>query len=219
MPKGRVASLAGLGINNQAPMVETDINELGDKRLNPEESVIKEREALLKKASVYKIEDQGELQDVKRSEGARLHFGELLRKLQRIAPDLQARDGSPGSLALYCPRTPAQLDVALREGGQNDIFFILNKYVGGFPKEELPEWGYVDIDTSLIATKEHLRGWRTVLIGLIRAGVISYQEAINEFGDPIADQRNVVWMKKTEEWRQNPTQRFTLRDYVEAMRA
>lgn len=200
-------------------MVETDINELGDKRLNPEEGVIKEREALLKKASVYKIEDQAELQNEKRSEGSRLSFSELLHRLQRIAPDLQVKDGSPGNVALYFPRTAEQLDAALREGGQNDIFFIFNKYVGGFPKEELPEWGYVDIDTSLIATREHLRGWRTVLIGLIRAGVISYQQAIEEFGDPITDPRNIVWMKKLEEWKDNPTQKFTLEDYMEAQRA
>lgn len=200
-------------------MVETDINELGDKRLNPEEGVIKEREALLKKASVYKIEDQGELQNEKRSEGSRLAFSQLLQKLQRIAPDLQARDGLPGNVALYYPRTAEQLDAALREGGQNDLFFIFNKYVGGFPKEELPEWGYVDIDTSLIATREHLRGWRTVLIGLIRAGVISYQQAIDEFGDPATDPRNVVWMKKLEEWRENPKQKFTFEEYLEAQRA
>src|SRR6185312_5745016 len=210
MPKGRVASLAGLGIKNQAPMVETDRLELGDTRLNPDEAVIREREDLLTKASKYKIEDQSELEDAKRSEGARLHFTELLRKLQVIAPGLQARDGSAGNLALYYPRTPEQLNVALREGGQNDIFFIFNKYVGGIPKDELPEWGYVDIDTSLIATREHVRGWRTVLIGLIRAGVISYREAITEFGDPENDPRNMIWMKKTLEWRQNPVQKFTL---------
>src|SRR6185312_11079130 len=129
---------------------------------------IQQREDLLKKASRFKIEDQGELQDEKRSEGARLHFTELLRKLQNIAPGLQAKEGSTGNLALYYPRTTEQLNIALREGGQNDIFFIFNKYVGGFPKQDLPEWGYVDIDTSLIATREHVRGWRTVLIGLIR---------------------------------------------------
>lgn len=219
MPKGRLASLAGLGKNNKAPMVETDIHELGDKRLNPEEGVIKERESLLKKASVYKCEDQDELQNEKRSEGARLSFSELVLRLQKIAPELQYRDGSPGNVALYFPRTAEQLDAALREGGQNDIFFIFNKYVGGFPKEELPEWGYLDIDTSLIATREHLRGWRTVLIGLIRAGVISYQQAIEEFGDPATDPRNVVWMKKLEEWRLNPRQKFTLEEYMEAQRA
>src|SRR6185437_14497578 len=142
MPKGRVASLAGLGVNNRAPMVETDINELGDKRLNPEEGVIKEREELLKKASVYRVEDQGELENPERSSGSRMAYSELLRRLMLICPELTARDGSAGNLALYYPRDVDELDEACREGGCTDIFFILNKYVGGIPKEELPEWGY-----------------------------------------------------------------------------
>jgi hypothetical protein len=107
----------------------------------------------------------------------------------------------------------------LREGGHGDGFFLFNRYVGGLPKIELPEWGYVDIDTSLIATREHIRGWRTILIGLIRAGVLSYFAAVDEFGDPAADKRSVVWMKKLLEWRLNPTKKFTLRDYVEATKA
>lgn len=218
MPKGRLAGLKRKG-DTRAPMVETDIHELGDKRLNPDEGVIKEREALLKKASVYKIKDQGELQNPKRSDGARLGFSAFLSRLKKIIPELKEKDGSPGNLALYYPRTERQLDEALREGGQNDIFFIFNKYVGGFPKEELPEWGYVDIDTSLVATREHLRGWRTVLIGLINAGTVSYGAVINEFGDPASDPRNKAWMEKTFEWRTNPDRKFVLQDYLEAQRA
>src|SRR5215469_13930295 len=98
MPKGRVASLAGLGINNQAPMVETDINELGDKRLNPEESNLRERESLLKKASIYKIEDQDELADAHRSEGARMPYSEFCLKLKKVAPELTLRDGATGQI-------------------------------------------------------------------------------------------------------------------------
>lgn len=195
-------------------LIETDIHELGDKRLNPEEGVIRERENCLKAASKYVIEDQAELQNSQRAEGARLSYTALLSRLMKIAPGLNARDGSPGNLALYYPRSPKELDAALREGGSSDLFFVFNKYVGGFPKEELPEWGYVDIDTSLIATHEHLRGWRTVLIGLIRAGAVSYADTIREFGDPANDKRNTVWMKKTFEWRQEPTKKFTLGEYV-----
>lgn len=197
-------------------LFQTDINELGDKRLDPIENVAKLREKCLKDASKYKIEDQDELQNSKRSEGTRMGYAQLLSRLQKIVPDLTAREGSPGNLALYCLRSDGQLDAALREGGNSDLFFIFNRYVGGLPKQELPEWGYVDIDTSLIATRERIRGWRTILIGLIRCGVLSYADAIAEFGDPAGDQRNMVWMKKLVEWREHPTQRFTLRDIVEA---
>lgn len=202
-------------------LFETDIHELGDKRLDPAENVARQREECLKLASKYKVEDQDELTDANRTYGPRISYTELLSRLQKIAPGLAARDGYPGNLALYYPRKPMELDAAIREGsgGSGDLFFLLNKYVGGFQKDEIPEWGYGDVDTSEVITREHIRGWRTVLIGLIQTSVISYQSAINEFGDPINDKRNTVWMKKTAEWRMNPTQTFTLREYVEAQRA
>lgn len=205
----------------KAPLVETDINELGDKRLDPKEGVAYQREKCLKQASQFKIEDQDELADGQRVYGPRLAYSNLLARLEKLAPGLEARDGARGQLALYFPRKPKELDAAIREGsgGNGDLFFLLHKYVGGFPKEEIPEWGYVDIDTSLIATREHLRGWRTVLIGLMHCSVISYQQAIDEFGDPSHDPRSKVWNKKTAEWRMNPTQTFTLREYLEAQRA
>jgi hypothetical protein len=201
-------------------LIQPDINELGDKRLDPKEAVIRERELCLKEASKYIIQDQSELQDADRSKGERIGYGDFLARLQKVVPDLVPKEGSEGNLALYAPRTATQLDAALREGsggsGNGDLFFLFNRYVGGLPKEDLPEWGYVDIDTSLVATREHTRGWRTILIGLIRAGVLSYADAVAEFGDPGNDKRSLVWMKKLVEWRENPTQKFTLRDYLEA---
>ena len=200
-------------------LFQTDRNELGDRRLNVEEGVAKLRELALKDASKYKIANQKELTDPKRSDGTRLDYTEIVERLQRIVPDLSIKEGSPGQLALYCPRNTDQLDAAIREasgGSGNDLFFLFNRYVGGLPKQELPEWGFLGIDTSLLPTRELLRGWRTILIGLIRAGVLSYNDAITEFGDPALDPRNVEWMKKTSEWRENATQRFTLRDIMEA---
>lgn len=201
---------------------QIDRTELGDAKLDAKENVAKLRELALKDASKYRIENQDELTDAKRSEGRRLSHTEILGRLQRLVPDLTAKEGSPGNLALYCPRTVDQVDAAIREGSGgsgNDLFFLMNRYVGGLPKEELPEWGYLDIDTSLLATREHLRGWRTILIGLIRAGVLSYDAACAEFGDPATDPRAVQWMRKTLEWRENGSKRFTLRDIMEARKA
>lgn len=202
-------------------LIETDINELGDKRLDPKEGVAYQREKCLAQASQYRIEDQDALTEKDRIYGPRLSGGALLARLQKLAPELKGRDGAPGQLALYFPRKTQELDAAIREGsgGSGDLFFLLNKYVGGFAKDEIPEWGYLDIDTSLIATREHIRGWRTVLIALIHCSVISYKQAMDEFGDPAKDPRSKIWMKKTLEWRQNPTQKFTLREYMEAQKA
>src|SRR5690242_6202444 len=188
---------------------------LGDSHLDARENVAKMREQCLKLASKYITEDQAELQNADRSIGARMPHAELLRRLKKICPQLTAREGSPGNIALYYPRNSDELYEALTDGSYStDTFFIFNKYVGGMPKEDLPEWGYVDIDTSLIATHEHLRGWRTILIGLLKAGAVSYAEVVKEFGDPAMDKRNSVWMKKTLEWRQSPRKKFTLGQYL-----
>ena len=195
-------------------LFETDKRMLGDSHLSPQEAVFKLREQCLKDASKFIIEDQEELQNADRVYGSRISHTELLNRLKKICPQLTAKEGSPGNLALYYPRNSDELYEALTEGGSTDTFFIFNKYVGGMPKEELPEWGYVDIDTSLIATREHLRGWRTVLIGLVRAGALSYAEATKEFGSPALDPRSTVWMKKLYEWRMHPAKRFTLGQYL-----
>lgn len=200
-------------------LFEPNIRMLGDSHLDPRENVIKLREQCLKLASRYITEDQAELQNADRSAGVRLPYAELLRRLRKICPKLTAKEGSPGNIALYYPRNSDELYEVLTDGGYStDTFFIFNKYVGGMPKEELPEWGYVDIDTSLIATREHLRGWRTILIGLLLAGTVSYAEVSKEFGDPANDPRNAVWMKKTLEWRLSPGKKFTLGQYLKETR-
>jgi hypothetical protein len=201
-------------------LFETDKRMLGDSHLDARENVVKLREICLKQASRYITDDQAELQNASRSEGVRISFAELLNRLRKICPQLSAREGSPGNIALYYPRNSDELYEALTDGGYSaDTFFIFNKYVGGMPKEELPEWGYVDVDTSLIATREHLRGWRTILIGLLKAGAVSYAEMVKEFGDPALDPRNTVWMKKTLEWRQSPAKKFTIVQYLKETRA
>lgn len=200
-------------------LFETDRRMLGDSHLDARENVIKLREQCLKLASKYITEDQAELQNSGRSAGSRIPHTELLKRLKKICPQLTAREGSPGNLALYYPRNSDELYEALTDGSYStDVFFIFNKYVGGMPKEELPEWGYVDIDTSLIATREHIRGWRTILIGLLKAGAVSYADAAKEFGDPALDPRNTVWMKKTLEWRESPHKKFTLGQYFKETR-
>lgn len=205
MPKGRFASLKGLGTKNRAPLVETDIHELGDKRLNPEEGVIRQREELLAKAGKYRIYGQDELENPERALGPKLQYTEIISKLRRIAPKLKAIDGSPGNIALYFPRNDKDLEATAREWDwehdqKKDPFFRLNRYVGGFPKGDLAEYSTVDIDTSLLPTREN-RGWRSVLITLIKQGVISYSDAVSEFGDVGHDKRGWRWNEQLRPWK------------------
>ena len=179
-----------------APLVEPDIHELGDKRLNPEEAVAREREALLKMESKKRIHGQDDLEKSDRSLGPRLYFTEILRRIRAMNPRVAVRDGVEGNVALYYPKRhdeykPGDFD-DLPPGG---VFFAHHKYVGGMLKDWLPEWGHVTNDTSNVAHRE-VRGWRSVLIQLVKQHVITYREAIEGFGDPLNDSRSKYWYEQ-----------------------
>src|SRR5579859_1726396 len=163
-----------------APYVEPDKRMLGDSHLDPTENVVKQREELLTAAGKYRIYGQEELEDPERGLGPKLQYTEFISRLRLIAPRMVAVDGSPGNVALYFPRTRRDYEDTLKEWDWEqdrklDPFFRFMRYVGGFPKQELPEYSTVDIDTSLLPTREK-RGWRSVLITLIKQAVISYQD-------------------------------------------
>jgi hypothetical protein len=179
-----------------APYVEPNKAMLGDKHLNPEESVVREREDLLKIESKKRIHGQDQLEKSDRSLGPRLYFTEILRRLWKCNPRIRVKEGSAGSLALYVQKRKDEYRESDYEPSPNGAFFLDHKYVGGLLKEWLPEWGHVTIDTSLVAHHE-VRGWRSVLIALIKAKVITYQSAIEQFGDPFHDQRSQFWFEQT----------------------
>ena len=177
-------------------LIQADRNELGDKRLDPKEGVVQKREECLAMAAKKRLAGQDELEDPSRALGPRIQFSEMVSKLKRIIPGLHVVDGSPGSVALYFPRNRQEFEDAQR-GWQNDrdYFFLKHKYVGGFPKEPLQEYSTVDIDNAMLATKEN-RGWRSVLITLIKQGVVTYKAAVKEFGDTGTDQRGWRWREQ-----------------------
>lgn len=195
-----------------APYVETDKRMLGDSHLDPAENVYKQREELLAKAGRFRIYGQHELENPDRGLGPKLQYTELISRLRQIAPRLKAIDGSPGNIALYFPRTRRDYEDTLREWDwehdmKQDPFFRRMRYVGGFPKHDLPEYSTVDIDTSLLPTRER-RGWRSVLITLVKQGVVSYHDAVRQFGDVGMDRRGWRWNEQLRPWKQRPYEKF-----------
>jgi hypothetical protein len=184
---------------NKAPLVVTDITELGDKRLNREENWAREVEKSLRLASQHKIAGQAELEDEERSSGPRLQFTEIISRVRREAPQLKVMDGIAGYVALYFPRNRQEMSEDERDPAR-DAFFYHHKYVGGMPKCELPEYGHILLDTSFLPTKEALRGWRTVLIGLVKAGVLSYKAAVRQFGEATG-QRSSRWFEALQKYK------------------
>lgn len=177
--------------------------QLGDKHLDPKESVAREREDLLQKIAHRKAYGQDEMDKPERSEGARLYYSVLLKKLREIYPAFIAKDGIPGNLAIYRPKTAAELS---RDGYDltAPAWYNESKYVTGFPKDWIPEWGHYLNDTDGIAERE-VRGWRSILIAMIKQGLCTYAAAVKEFGNPENDQRSRFWFEQLHEYMNEET--------------
>lgn len=181
-----------------APYVEPNRAMLGDAHLSPEEAVCREREDLLKKASRSRIHGQAELEDPNRAAGPRLHYSEIIRRLRTINPSLKFLDGTPGNVAVYAPKRRNEYDSEERDISKPE-FFWHHRYVGGFPLEWLPEYAHVTLDTSGLPVRE-VRGWRSVLLSLIKAKAISVTTADEFFGDPGHDRRAGRWREQIFEY-------------------
>lgn len=187
---------------HKSALVEPDINEIGDKRLNPEEAVARERESLLNMASHYAIPGQKQLEDPKRSSGPKIYWSEFLRRLMKLAPEIRPKHGKvygKPTIALYVPKTDVE---KLSDGSyfalsttEPERFARDYRYVTGFNQDWLPFYSHVETDTSGLPTRE-IRGVMTVLLMLIRSKVITFEQVKKEFGDPREDQRSDRFMKQ-----------------------
>lgn len=70
---------------------------------------------------------------------------------------------------------------------------------GDFP---IPEFSHVGLDKWGIATSERDgdRGWRTVLLNLIKQGFLKYSAVKAEFGEPLG-QRGKLWHEQLREYK------------------
>lgn len=191
-------------------LIQPDINELGDKRLDPIENVARKREECIAMAGRKRIQGQDDLEDPTRTLGPRLQFSEFVSRLRRLVPSLKVLDGSPGNVALYAPRNSKELEAAtLSWQHDKSVFFLRNKYVGGFPKKEIHEYSGLDVEEFTHLANKEIRGWRTVLIMLIQQGLVSYKTVVKEFGDVGTDRRGWRWLEATRKWRNNPSTCFS----------
>lgn len=202
-------------------LIQTDKNELGDKRLDPKENVAKKREECIAAAGLKRLAGQDDLEDPSRTMGPRLQFSDIVAKLQRLVPSLRVLDGLPGNVALYAPRNrkeieetepkfrQEQTDRILSGQKVQDVFFLNYKYVGGFPKKELHEFSGLDVEEYTRLANREQRGWRTVLIMLLQQGLVTYRAIIKEFGDVGTDRRGWRWREATQAWRDNPEAKFS----------
>jgi hypothetical protein len=182
-------------------LVQTDKNELGDVRLSPEEAVYREREELLKLASTRKIGGQAELEDAERSAGPRISWQEVIRRLRLCNPKLHFADSQGGAhIAVY--RLKNRAEAADHEYDPEKFdWWNDHIYVTGFPKQDMAEYSHVVLDSSNLPVRE-IRGWRSVLIALIKASAISHESTLKHFGEAIGA-RSGRWHEQLQHFRNN----------------
>lgn len=132
-------------------------------------------------------EDQNEFRKTDARRGRPMHTSELLIRLQKLVPSLFIKDGGLiNHLALYqiADQPQAKWD------GRN------YKYLGYVEVATLPEFStYSFDDVRDVMIREEERGWRTVLLRFIRAGLLTEEQCIKEFGHATG-QGSAVWAKE-----------------------
>ncbi len=176
-------------------LIEPDRDQLGDKHLNSEEAVIREREDLIRIQSKHRIYGHDALEDPERSAGPRLYYTEIIRRIRKINPAIMIRDGSEGQVAIYRHKRHDEYDWEQFDPKQGRNWRWDHEYVTGMAMGWIPEYSHVLIDNVKLPTRE-VRGWRSELIALVKAGVLPYRDVIREFGDPAGDQRSTFWFEQ-----------------------
>lgn len=132
-------------------------------------------------------------QDDYRNEEARLtrymHYSEILRRLRKLTPNLFIIDGRiEGDLAMYRVFGRPQSD-------GRDFQYLMY-----CPTGWLPEFSTYEFDEKDIPVKEKKRGWRTILLRLIKTKIITEQQCREMFGEP-EGQAATVWKRTLHAWR------------------
>lgn len=169
-------------------LILTDSSDLGDKKLSHEEGVAKLKEGNRQLASAHKIPNQTLLENKDMAQGAEMHPADLIRRIVKLNGELIVEQGG-------IPNAVAVRKFALDEDG-----VLAKKYLTGFYVDRaLPEFSSVICDNNGLPIRE-IRGWRTVLLALMNAGALTYEQVKTEFGEPHG-QRNSLWMEQTRDKR------------------
>lgn len=126
-------------------------------------------------------ENQEDYEDDEARQGKWMHSGELICRIKKLVPNIYIRDGNfEGDLAVY------KIYPSPRENGLDF------EYMFYIPTGWLPENSLIEFDDRDVPVREKQRGWRTPLLRLIKAKMLTEEDCREEFGDPTPG-ANVVW--------------------------
>lgn len=167
--------------------------DLGDTKLSPLENVAKLKEGNQKLISQKRIPNQSLLENTDMALGTPMVYSELVRRVKKIAPQVIFEDGGVKNA------------IAVRHytydpyGGDDAKGGYQKKYISGFYKEVLPEFSSITTDKKGLPHRE-LRGWRSVLLALMKSGAVTMEALVKEFGHPNG-QRSCLWNEQTQDLR------------------
>jgi hypothetical protein len=145
-------------------------------RLSTEEHYARVREMNYKAAQNQRWEFQEELYDSEARIGRAMFSNDFVFTLRELCPNLYVTEGRIiGDLAAF--KTYGTPQPHLNGQTFEYLFYI--------PKGLLPEFSLYEISERDVPICEKQRGWRTVLLRLIKAGMISESLAHKVFGKPM----------------------------------
>jgi hypothetical protein len=171
-------------------LIQPDIDELGDKRLNHEEGLAAIKQDTRSIVAKSRVSGQDELADIELATGNALDWRELLRRCKLAARSrgkhLIVTDGGPGGC------NPQTIALGIEQQGKY-------QYVAGFHKSLVPEFTSV-VEDQYGAIIDVSHGWREVVLRLLNAHVISWPTVTKVFGDATS-QRSGRWQQQTQNLR------------------
>jgi hypothetical protein len=142
--------------------------------LNEHMARLKERNFNSEGTKRQRWDDQEELKDDESRRGRPMRHSDFFAVLQKLVPNLYVTDGRiQGHLAVFRTYPSPQLRL---EGRDFEYLFYC-------PTGILPEFSQYQFDEKMdVPIRESQRGWRTVLLRLIKAGLLSEETCEKVFG-------------------------------------
>lgn len=157
------------------------------KRLDEVESLASIKEGNAAMTAKMRIPDQDILENREAALGWPMQPSEFIRRIEKLNSAIKIQTG--GVRGAVAVRAPQLVD------GKMEL-----KYISGFYVDQpLPEFSCVVLDDKGLPFRE-VRGWRTVLLGLVKAKVLTIEQVDLTFGKPNGG-RAILWQKQTKDKR------------------
>lgn len=139
---------------------------LGDKRLSKEEALLRSFEQTDKAVDRYRLDDHDHLKDANARTGRPMAHTELIGRVRRATSNVWAEDSrnAPENAGFYTNKAGVKT------------------YLCAFEKGVLPEYTIIFTDCADLPVKQRI-GWRNVLLRLLGAGVLTWAQVLDIFGD------------------------------------